>query len=51
MDTKDKELTAYCGLYCGDCIRYNSKASTLAYDLRAVVSQRFSKKTDKHFKY
>ena len=23
----DIELTAYCGLYCGDCIRYRSKAS------------------------
>ena len=30
---KEIELTAYCGLYCGDCIRYQSKASDLARDL------------------
>jgi hypothetical protein len=30
---KDKELTGYCGLYCGDCIRYKCKASDLAGEL------------------
>jgi hypothetical protein len=30
---KDKDLTAYCGLYCGDCIRYKCKASDLADEL------------------
>lgn len=30
---KGTELTAYCGLYCGDCIRYRSRASDLACDL------------------
>ena len=29
----DSDLTGYCGLYCGDCIRYKSKASELARDL------------------
>jgi Protein of unknown function (DUF3795) len=29
----DADLTAYCGLYCGDCIRYKSKASDLADEL------------------
>jgi len=29
----EKELTAFCGLYCGDCIRYQSKASDLASQL------------------
>jgi len=29
----EKNLTAYCGLYCGDCIRYQSKASDLAKDI------------------
>ena len=29
----NKLLTAYCGLYCGDCIRYKSKASDLAREL------------------
>ncbi|MCX5850072.1 MAG: DUF3795 domain-containing protein [Deltaproteobacteria bacterium] len=27
---KDKELTAYCGLYCGDCIRFKCRASDLS---------------------
>ena len=29
----DAHLTAYCGLYCGDCIRLRSRASSLANDL------------------
>ncbi len=29
----DVDLTAYCGLYCGDCIRFRSKSSELADDL------------------
>jgi hypothetical protein len=29
----EAELTAYCGLYCGDCLRYKSKAVELARDL------------------
>jgi len=33
MNNKEIELTAYCGLYCGDCIRYRSKAADLARDL------------------
>lgn len=27
------DLTAYCGLYCGDCIRFRSKTTQLAKDL------------------
>jgi hypothetical protein len=27
------ELIGYCGLYCGDCIRYRSRASDLAREL------------------
>lgn len=34
MSGQGTELTAYCGLYCGDCIRYRSKAADLARDLR-----------------
>jgi len=30
---KETELVGYCGLYCGDCIRYRSKASDLARKL------------------
>ena len=33
MGQQETELTAYCGLYCGDCIRYRSKAADLARDL------------------
>ena len=39
MKTEEKGLTAYCGLYCGDCIRYNSKASKLAYDLKEELQR------------
>jgi Protein of unknown function (DUF3795) len=30
---KEIELVGYCGLYCGDCIRYCSRASDLAREL------------------
>ena len=30
-------LTAYCGLYCGDCFRYASKASDFANQLIAEL--------------
>lgn len=30
---KVKHLTGYCGLYCGDCIRYKCRASDLAVEL------------------
>ena len=33
MSKQEIELTAYCGLYCGDCIRYRSKAADLGRDL------------------
>ena len=33
MSKQEIELTAYCGLYCGDCVRYRSKASDLAREL------------------
>jgi len=29
----DKSLTGYCGLYCGDCIRYKCRASELSVEL------------------
>ncbi len=32
MDSKQK--TAYCGIYCPDCIRYNNKFDTYARQLR-----------------
>jgi hypothetical protein len=33
MEENVRELTAYCGLYCGDCIRYRSRAADLAGEL------------------
>jgi len=33
MSKQEIELTAYCGLYCGDCIHYRSKSADLAQDL------------------
>ena len=39
MKKEEKELTAYCGLYCGNCIRYKSKASKLALDLQEELQR------------
>jgi hypothetical protein len=40
---KEKDLTAYCGLYCVDCIRYQSKFSDLAGQLlKELGRQKFS---------
>ncbi|OGO08069.1 MAG: hypothetical protein A2Y92_01015 [Chloroflexi bacterium RBG_13_57_8] len=36
---EEKELTAYCGLYCGDCYRYKGKIADLARDLRKELRQ------------
>ena len=33
MSKQDIELTAYCGLYCADCIRFRSRSANLARDL------------------
>ena len=34
VKNSEVELTAYCGLYCGDCLRYKSKVADLARDLQ-----------------
>jgi len=41
MRARDKgaALTAYCGLYCGDCLRYASNVPDLARDLRAKLAE------------
>ncbi len=36
---KEKDLTAYCGLHCGDCIRYRSRASELADELLKEIEK------------
>jgi hypothetical protein len=35
----DRNLVAYCGLYCGDCYRYKGKIADLARDLRKELRQ------------
>jgi hypothetical protein len=37
--TEEKELVAYCGLYCGDCFMYKGKIADLARDLRKELRQ------------
>jgi len=37
--TEEKELVAYCGLYCGDCFIYKGKIADLARDLRKELRQ------------
>jgi len=39
MSNKEIELTAYCGLYCGDCIRYKSKFVDLARNLNSELQR------------
>jgi hypothetical protein len=33
LKNSEEALTAYCGLYCGDCIRFKTNAANLARDL------------------
>ena len=43
----DKELIAYCGLYCGDCFGYKGIVADLARDLRKELrSSKFDKFAD-----
>ena len=47
MKPNEKELTAFCGLYCGDCIRYRCRASDLADELLNEIEHRhFSEYAD-----
>ena len=34
MEGEDKNMTAYCGLYCGDCFGYKGDVADIARDLR-----------------
>lgn len=36
---EDKELIAYCGLYCGDCFNYKGEIADLARDLRKKLRE------------
>jgi len=43
----EKDLTAFCGLYCGDCVRFQSKASDLSDELlREIENHHFSQYAD-----
>lgn len=39
MGTATLELTAYCGIYCGDCIHYKNNHSQLAEDLKKELAK------------
>jgi len=39
MPDSEKDLIAYCGLYCGDCFGYKQKIADLARDLRKELRQ------------
>lgn len=39
MAGSDQELTAYCGLFCGDCLRFHSKVSRLAAQLSEALEE------------
>ncbi len=37
--SEDKDLIAYCGLYCGNCINHKGEIADLARDLRKKLRQ------------
>ena len=45
MSEKDKNLIAYCGLYCGECFSYKGSVADLARDLRKELRQAKFQKT------
>ena len=56
MNHEKPQLTAYCGIYCGDCIRFKCKASNLSKCLLDEINKnhfleyaRVKKKYDKEF--
>ncbi|RCV63959.1 hypothetical protein C5S53_11410 [Methanophagales archaeon] len=42
---EDRNLVAYCGLYCGDCFSHKEKVTDLARDLRKELRQSKCDKT------
>jgi len=51
---ENKDLVAYCGLYCGDCINYKGEIADLSRDLRKKLREakfdRVSQELSKYFK-
>ena len=46
--SENKNLIAYCGLYCGDCYQYKGKIADLARDLRKELRQeKFASRAEK----
>lgn len=45
MNKKERDLLAYCGLYCGDCAGYNGEIAEAAADLKDVLDQYRFKRT------
>ena len=39
MSEQNKDLIAYCGLYCGDCFNYKGEIADLARDLRKKLRE------------
>lgn len=39
MNNSNKNLVAYCGLYCGDCFLYAGQIADMARDLRKVLKE------------
>ncbi|GAI86425.1 unnamed protein product [marine sediment metagenome] len=39
MSREEGELTAYCGLYCGDCFNHKGEIADLARDLRKILRE------------
>ena len=45
---EEKELIAYCGLYCGECYNYKGKIADLARDLRKELrAEKFGERAEK----
>lgn len=51
---EEKDLIAYCGLYCGECIKHKGEIADLARDLRKKLREakfdRVSRGLSKYFK-
>lgn len=45
---KEEELSAYCGLYCGDCAGYSGEIAESARALRAVMKKYKLDQTARH---
>ena len=49
MKKEDKNLIAYCGLFCGDCFFYKGEIADLSRDLRKKLRQAKFKENYKQF--